>query len=1242
MALFGNAAQRLGKLKRGPNPNDARAEHLTAALREIEQRATSPEDAVEPALDVLLEASEAAGGAICLFDQRQQVLRLAAERGLSDEGCRSLRHVRRGLVGAWDMPLQSLINRRAYLIQNASQNRYVPPLIEDAKAMRTVACLPLFTGTTPVGSLILVATTTTALSDDQLTALDRPMKLLVRIIESIRARATRRPVDTPDEPPPMLNRDRRAGEEVITAHDGMTPADLADSAHLEPSERSTGTSTGRKLKQARDEAQRYQEHARDWERKHQELAGELAAAAAREQRLRHDLTTAAAQLQDLSSSPDGSATKDSAAQLAQTARLQASLAEAEAIAARERIRSSETDQKLKDLTRLLQEATAREQEIRAQFDGVGGTSEATGRPLNEPAEIARLRAKLTDLHATLAAERSRVATLEQTHEDLAARLGEAQDAERQYREGFESLAAEFEARTHELRTDHESDRTRSSARIAELEETVRTRATQVERLEQQHLTISQELAATAARERQLNDELAAANEDSQRRLAEAEETLRRLEEAGAADAERLEAKLAAAQGSAEAERERATALEVGRQEQNAQLLSAQSEVQQLRAQLTTTNDEHAERVTDFEAALERARQESAAWKHKHEDLEQELRAAIDRERERLSQALKREEDAAARAARAEEQSTREEARAEERAAELTELGDRLAELEMAAARETDRAREWEKRYEETRTTLDAHLSERAALEQRLSSLRANVQNRSSDGAVREAELVAQIETFAARLTDTEGKLSRTEQTASDLAERHERQAADLAAARARADTTGQQLQTLRSETAQQRVQAEGARAAAVAEGESRRSLLAEAQQRAESLEQQLEQTRQQVEMLERREGELRREVEGRTRELERLRERQTDEKTRLESVQADARALLDERARVAELQAQVEALRTAAITADEGAAEDGSDDLDETLLDDLADALTSSDAADLPKDDAQTSGLAARSESPVGAEPAAAVTETTGTDPAPAPSSPSAATGAPVAIKARPTVAAKFREGPVQRVVVIDSNPRWADTTLHGVEVLQVAPHANAYGAIAKADADRALVNLAVPDVLETMAACRENGVTVPFCGCLADPDGERGLALGFVELVPGPVDPDDVLVALQTYGPRGTRVLTAGGDADAFISLRQALSRQGMSVSMAWDGKQAQDLLSMVQPEVVVVDLDLPPKGGLHLIVSLLDGERVPMVVAIPGKKNFATSVAAFLKSPVMTNRLATLDRLLDRVRTSALPKRG
>jgi hypothetical protein len=79
-----------------------------------------------------------------------------------------------------------------------------------------------------------------------------------------------------------------------------------------------------------------------------------------------------------------------------------------------------------------------------------------------------------------------------------------------------------------------------------------------------------------------------------------------------------------------------------------------------------------------------------------------------------------------------------------------------------------------------------------------------------------------------------------------------------------------------------------------------------------------------------------------------------------------------------------------------------------------------------------------------------------------------------------------------------------------------------------------------------------------------------------------------------------------------------------------------------MVQPEVIVVDLDLPPKGGLHLVVSLLDRERIPMVVAIPGKGSLSATVANVLTSPAATARLTTFDRLLDRVRTSGPPKRG
>src|SRR5207253_7778470 len=75
--------------------------------------------------------------------------------------------------------------------------------------------------------------------------------------------------------------------------------------------------------------------------------------------------------------------------------------------------------------------------------------------------------------------------------------------------------------------------------------------------------------------------------------------------------------------------------------------------------------------------------------------------------------------------------------------------------------------------------------------------------------------------------------------------------------------------------------------------------------------------------------------------------------------------------------------------------------------------------------------------------------------------------------------------------------------------------------------------------------------------------------------------DPDAILEALGPHAGRGIRVVTAGADVDALMSLRQALARRGMSVSMAWDGKQASELVGGVRPEVMVVDLDLPRREG-------------------------------------------------------------
>src|SRR5262249_22827290 len=149
----------------------------------------------------------AAAGAVCLFDSRREVLRLAAEEGLSDEGCRQLRTVRRGDIASWDMPLHGLMNRRAYLIESAAQNRYVPPLVEAGAAVRTVACLPIFTGSALFGSLVLITRPPRAFTERDLAGLQQPLRTLAHLIEGVRRQALERaPKAAPSSSPPNTAR----------------------------------------------------------------------------------------------------------------------------------------------------------------------------------------------------------------------------------------------------------------------------------------------------------------------------------------------------------------------------------------------------------------------------------------------------------------------------------------------------------------------------------------------------------------------------------------------------------------------------------------------------------------------------------------------------------------------------------------------------------------------------------------------------------------------------------------------------------------------------------------------------------------------------------------------------------------------------------------------------------------------------------------------------------------------------
>src|SRR5262249_52753151 len=155
-------------------------------------------------------------------------------------------------------------------------------------------------------------------------------------------------------------------------------------------------------------------------------------------------------------------------------------------------------------------------------------------------------------------------------------------------------------------------------------------------------------------------------------------------------------------------------------------------------------------------------------------------------------------------------------------------------------------------------------------------------------------------------------------------------------------------------------------------------------------------------------------------------------------------------------------------------------------------------------------------------------------------------------------------------VVVVDAVEQGWQSAGDDLEIVWMPPGPELAARIAERDPARVVVNLAAPGALDAIAALRAAGVRHRLWGCLTTPGATRVLALGMVEVVTRPVDPDGILQVMQSYGTRGVKVLAAGGDANVFISLRQALTREGLSVSIAWDAKQAADLVPMVRPGIV------------------------------------------------------------------------
>jgi len=120
--------------------------------------------------------------------------------------------------------------------------------------------------------------------------------------------------------------------------------------------------------------------------------------------------------------------------------------------------------------------------------------------------------------------------------------------------------------------------------------------------------------------------------------------------------------------------------------------------------------------------------------------------------------------------------------------------------------------------------------------------------------------------------------------------------------------------------------------------------------------------------------------------------------------------------------------------------------------------------------------------------------------------------------------------------------------------------------------------------LLGEVAAAAVQGATI--LGYAAD--ATRSRILGGVRCFSEPPAPGEVTAALDAQPRGGKRMIMLSDDIDAFIPAKAELSKMGYSTSMACDDKQAIDLLALLNPDAVLVDLRATPEAAAAFVDGL------------------------------------------------------
>jgi CheY-like chemotaxis protein len=207
------------------------------------------------------------------------------------------------------------------------------------------------------------------------------------------------------------------------------------------------------------------------------------------------------------------------------------------------------------------------------------------------------------------------------------------------------------------------------------------------------------------------------------------------------------------------------------------------------------------------------------------------------------------------------------------------------------------------------------------------------------------------------------------------------------------------------------------------------------------------------------------------------------------------------------------------------------------------------------------------------------------------------------AVRAEPTIEDAPTVEPEEAtptILVVDVAAEWPRPAGPDQRLVVVEPSPATPTRVREERPSRIVVNVAAPGALAQTLALRAEGIATPVFGVLARPGTDRVVGLGMLEAVAHPLSVDALVAAVERTAPRGARIFAAGRNADALMKMRQRLAKQGLSVSMARDTKQIDELLAMVRPQLVVIDLDLPMRQGYELVVRMAATTPVPALVLL------------------------------------------